>query len=142
MSDDTDHEEDAYADEDHMLFEGGEDNPNLLSKALKNKGGLVPQSLIPRKEGFGKNGLSDTPETDQTASYEGNWDTKALRMTAHARNLERERDEARAECERWRSAVLRVLGKVVTPEKFPWEKTRWADSPIHDRIAEEGLDEV
>jgi hypothetical protein len=38
-----------------------------------------------------------TPETDEVASYEGNWDTKALRMTNHARKLERERDEARAE---------------------------------------------
>lgn len=38
-----------------------------------------------------------TPETDAVRAYEGNWDTKALRMTAHARKLERERDEARAE---------------------------------------------
>lgn len=36
-----------------------------------------------------------TPETDALAAYEGNWDTKALRMTAHARKLERKRDEAR-----------------------------------------------
>ena len=36
-----------------------------------------------------------TPETDAVRAYEGNWDTKALRMTAHARKLERERDEAR-----------------------------------------------
>ena len=36
-----------------------------------------------------------TPETDAVAAYEGNWDTKALRMTAHSRKLERERDEAR-----------------------------------------------
>lgn len=39
-----------------------------------------------------------TPETDAVAAYEGNWDTKALRMTAHSRKLERERDEARREC--------------------------------------------
>jgi len=38
-----------------------------------------------------------TPDTDAVAAYEGNWDTKALRMTAHARKLERERDEAREE---------------------------------------------
>lgn len=36
--------------------------------------------------------MSDTPETDAVASIEGNWDTKALRMTAHSRKLERERD--------------------------------------------------
>jgi hypothetical protein len=40
---------------------------------------------------------SNTPETDEVSSYEGNWDTKALRMTYHARRLERERDEARNE---------------------------------------------
>ena len=39
--------------------------------------------------------MNDTPETDQTASYDGNWDTKALRMTAKARSLERERDALR-----------------------------------------------
>jgi hypothetical protein len=39
--------------------------------------------------------MSDTPETDAVAEYEGNWDTKALRMTEFARKLERERDEAR-----------------------------------------------
>jgi hypothetical protein len=39
--------------------------------------------------------MSDTPETDAVASIEGNWDTKALRMTNHARKLERERNEAR-----------------------------------------------
>lgn len=38
-----------------------------------------------------------TPDTDAVAAYEGNWDTKALRMTAHSRKLERERDEAREE---------------------------------------------
>ena len=35
-----------------------------------------------------------TPETDAVAAHEGNWDTKALRMTNHARRLERERDKA------------------------------------------------
>jgi uncharacterized protein involved in tolerance to divalent cations len=30
----------------------------------------------------------DTPETELTTSYEGNWDTKALRMGARSRNLE------------------------------------------------------
>jgi uncharacterized coiled-coil DUF342 family protein len=43
-----------------------------------------------------------TPETDAVAAYEGNWDTKALRMTAHSRKLERERDEAREKAERYR----------------------------------------
>jgi hypothetical protein len=43
-----------------------------------------------------------TPETDAVAAYEGNWDTKALRMTVHARKLERERDEAREEIRDWK----------------------------------------
>jgi hypothetical protein len=38
-----------------------------------------------------------TPETDAVAAHEGNWDTKALRMTVHACKLERERDEAQKE---------------------------------------------
>lgn len=42
-----------------------------------------------------------TPDTDAVAAYEGNWDTKALRMTVHARKLERERDEARYEAAMW-----------------------------------------
>jgi hypothetical protein len=37
-----------------------------------------------------------TPETDAVERHEGNWDTKALRMTNHARKLEIERDELRA----------------------------------------------
>jgi hypothetical protein len=39
--------------------------------------------------------IRPTPETDAVAAYEGNWDTKALRMTDHARRLEQQRDEAR-----------------------------------------------
>jgi formylmethanofuran dehydrogenase subunit E len=35
--------------------------------------------------------------------------------------LERERDEARKECERWRDAVILHIGHVVTPDRFPWE---------------------
>jgi hypothetical protein len=38
---------------------------------------------------------SQTPETDECGSHEGNWDTKFFRMQFHARNLERQRDEAR-----------------------------------------------
>ena len=53
--------------------------------------------------------MSDTPETDLVAAYDGNWDTKALRMTNHARKLERERDEARNEC--------KALWKLVEIEK-------------------------
>jgi hypothetical protein len=42
-----------------------------------------------------------TPGTDSVAAHEGNWDTKALRMTAYARVLEmmvREFVEADEEC--------------------------------------------
>jgi hypothetical protein len=38
-----------------------------------------------------------TPETDAVTAIEGNWDTKALRMTNHACKMERERDEANHE---------------------------------------------
>lgn len=46
--------------------------------------------------------MSDTPETDATAAIEGNWDTKALRMTAWAKGLERQRDTALAELQELR----------------------------------------
>jgi hypothetical protein len=42
---------------------------------------------------------SNTPETDECGSHEGNWDTKFFRMQFHARNLERQRDEARTTIE-------------------------------------------
>jgi hypothetical protein len=45
-----------------------------------------------------------TPETDDVASIEGNWDTKALRMTDHSRKIERERDEAREAAAKWESS--------------------------------------
>jgi hypothetical protein len=45
-----------------------------------------------------------TPETDAVAAYEGNWDTKALRMTVHARKLERELKELR----QWKKEMLFV----------------------------------
>jgi hypothetical protein len=38
--------------------------------------------------------MSDTPRTDEVASHEGSWDTKALRMTHYARYIERELDKA------------------------------------------------
>lgn len=62
---------------------------------------------------------TETPETDQTASYEGSWDTKALRMTAKARSLEQERDLARAEAERWRDNWKngRTMSMIVSTEK-------------------------
>lgn len=55
-----------------------------IRAALAKLGWIAPQDVDESTE---------TPETDQTASYEGNWDTKALRMTRHARRLERERDK-------------------------------------------------
>jgi hypothetical protein len=61
-----------------------------------------------------------TPETDAVAAHEGNWDTKALRMTAHARNLERERDEARELADRYRAAFCSLKEDSV-PMPFPWE---------------------
>ena len=37
--------------------------------------------------------MSKTPETDKVAGMEGNWDTKALRMTHAAREFEKERNQ-------------------------------------------------
>lgn len=62
--------------------------------------------------------MSDTPETDQTASHEGNWDTKALRMTAKARSLEKERDEARELAEYWRG---------ISQGEKPWNPLPWEE---------------
>lgn len=39
--------------------------------------------------------MSNTPRTDKVATYEGNWDTKALRMTNFARRLETELAQAK-----------------------------------------------
>lgn len=63
------------------------------------------------------NNNQPTPETDAVAAYEGNWDTKALRMTAHARKLERERDEARKELEEYRSIAENIGAKKAISEK-------------------------
>lgn len=52
-----------------------------------------------------------TPETDDVASAEGNWDTRALRMTAHARKLERERDEARNASEAFSALAWKLEGE-------------------------------
>lgn len=43
--------------------------------------------------------------------------------------LKEERDEARAECKRWREAVVRHIGHVVTPDRFPWEHSGEPDGP-------------
>jgi len=49
--------------------------------------------------------MSDTPRTDQCASYEGSWDTKALRMTAHAKQLERELNVANIKLAIWAPSI-------------------------------------
>lgn len=69
-----------------------------------------------------------TPETDATAAHEGNWDTKALRMTAHARKLERERDEAREELEEYRSIAENIGAEkaISEKEKSIRERDEWA----------------
>ena len=52
---------------------------------------------------------SNTPETDECGSHEGNWDTKFFRMQFHARNLERQRNEARDQLIHLRSCVYDVI---------------------------------
>ena len=61
-----------------------------------------------------------TPETDAVAAHEGNWDTKALRMTVHARKLERERDELREVLER--IVNLSMNARRVEEDYAEWEK--------------------
>jgi|688.fasta_scaffold1333883_1 hypothetical protein len=53
--------------------------------------------------------MSDTPETDWVSSIEGNWDTKALRMTDFARKLERERDMEMKRSAKLRKVSLRAI---------------------------------
>ena len=54
--------------------------------------------------------MSDTPETDAVASIEGNWDTKALRMTDHACKLERERASAIKKIQRQAERICQLEG--------------------------------
>ena len=63
-----------------------------------------------------------TPETDAVAAYEGNWDKKALRMTAHSRKLERERDEAREEVELRKDSVIKAAAEI---DRLKAQKTHW-----------------
>lgn len=52
--------------------------------------------------------MSKTPLTDRVASYEGNWDTKALRMTAHARRLELENNELKARLDEAKKELIEL----------------------------------
>jgi len=71
-----------------------------------------------------------TPRTDAVASHDGNWDTKALRMMHHARELERGLNEARKEAERWRDCFQTGMSmQVKSPSKvFPWEEKQSPNS--------------
>ena len=55
--------------------------------------------------------MSDTPtpRTDEVFSHEGNWDTKALRMNHHAKQLERELADAKDQCESLQRLLENVL---------------------------------
>lgn len=68
-----------------------------------------------------------TPDTDAVAAYEGNWDTKALRMTVHARKLERERDEARSIAQQLIHIASHCLGwhDNANPETIAEAIKRW-----------------
>ena len=63
---------------------------------------------------------AETPRTDAVALHEGNWDTKALRMMHHARELERELNAARKEAENLRDYHCNEYEPL--PYLFPWEK--------------------
>jgi hypothetical protein len=72
---------------------------------------------------------SDTPETDKEEGCRG-YDDRWIKMEGggdvrieFAQKLERERDEARIEAERWREHWKngRKMSMIVS-SKFPWEK--------------------
>jgi hypothetical protein len=58
--------------------------------------------------------MSYTPRTDAVAAHEGNWDTKALRMTHHAKQLERELAKAQ-ECLTETIHALKKYGYGIRP---------------------------
>lgn len=71
--------------------------------------------------------MSDTPETDEIALVLRNYQRTAahIEWEGHARQIERERDHARAEAERWRYNWKngRTMSMIVSTE-LPWEITR------------------
>ena len=71
-----------------------------------------------------------TPRTDEVASHEGNWDTKALRMGHLVRTLEREltavteqRDEARRLAEKYRNLSCEDQDQA-DETLLPWENNQ------------------
>ena len=65
--------------------------------------------------------MSDTPETDQRAVPHIGFYSCATVPAEFARQLERERDEAREEAHRFRSLHYNHLGINGSASAFPWE---------------------
>jgi len=65
--------------------------------------------------------MSDTPETDQRAVPHIGFYSCATVPAEFARQLERERDEAREEAHRFRSLHYSHLGINGSASAFPWE---------------------
>jgi hypothetical protein len=58
-----------------------------------------------------------TPRTDEVASRDGNWDTKAFGMTDYARQLERELAEAREQRDTLAEALEHTVLRIQDFEK-------------------------
>tara|TARA_R110000823_G_scaffold62221_1_gene147880 strand:+ start:281 stop:502 length:222 start_codon:yes stop_codon:yes gene_type:complete len=69
--------------------------------------------------------MSETPETDEIALVLRHYQRTAahIEWEGHARQIERERDNARAEAERWRDNWRCARSMIVSTE-LPWEITR------------------
>ena len=65
--------------------------------------------------------MSDTPETDERAVPHIGFYSCATVPAEFARKLERERDEAREEAQRFRSLHYSHLGINASASWFPWE---------------------
>ena len=71
--------------------------------------------------------MSETPETDEIALVLRHYERTAahIEWEGHARQIEQERDRARAEAERWRDNWKngRTMSMIVSTE-LPWENTK------------------
>jgi hypothetical protein len=66
--------------------------------------------------------MSDTPDTDERAVPHIGFYSCATVPAEFARKLERERDEAREEAQRFRSLHYSHLGINASASWFPWEE--------------------
>ena len=69
--------------------------------------------------------MSDTPETDAFRDSQFNDRVDEMdKLYDLAEKLERERDEARKQAERWRDAWIKDNRMSLINTKFPWEEDK------------------